>query len=268
MTDNKKILSMMKFSEPMSAHTTFKIGGPADIWAQPEDEESLAGILALCRQDGIRVIVAGNGSNLLVKDRGIKGCVINLSSDVFKKIKIEGNTVIAGSGLGIPRLLNVLSNNGLSGIEFMAGIPATVGGALAMNAGGKNRILNYVEETSVLEKDIILSARIRLELSNKEEIRNRINKYLQEKREKQELDSPSAGCIFKNPEGNSAGKLIDLSGLKGRSVGGAMVSTRHANFIINTGGACCDDVLRLMDIVRDRVKKDHGIALEPEIEVL
>ena len=291
MTSNRKILSMMKSAEPMSKHTTFRIGGPADIWAQPEDEGSLAEILALCRQDGIRVVVVGNGSNLLVKDSGIRSCVINLNTSSFKNIKVDDNLVSVGAGLGLQKLLSALCEKGLSGLEPLAGIPATVGGALAMNAGGKACIGDLVEDITAiddkgrvvdltksgpifryrgwnLEKYIILRATLRFEKSNAVRIRDTIRQHLSEKIEKQELDKPSAGCVFKNPEGDSAGRLIDASGLKGRKVGGAAVSTKHANFIINAGNAACSDVLKLIDLIRDKVKKDHGIALETEIRVI
>ena len=290
-TPNEKFLSMMKFCEPMSGHTTFRIGGPVDIWAQPDDLDSLIETLNLCRQDNIRVLVVGNGSNLLVKDSGVKACIINLDRDAFKNIKIEDNIITVGSGFGISSLLNILSDKGLSGIEFLAGIPATVGGALAMNAGGDKWISNCVEEVTVmdlrgginvltknniafkyrnsgLEKYIVLSARFKLEKSDKDSIRDNIKKYFYEKLKKQELDKPSAGCVFKNPKGDSAGRLIDASGFKGKNVSGAFISTKHANFIINSGNATCDDVLKLMDVVKDKVKKDHGVELEPEIKVL
>jgi len=289
--NSNNILSMMKFCEPMARHTTFRIGGPVDIWAQPQDNQSLNEIIDLCRQDGIPFYVVGNGSNLLVKDQGIKGCVINFNTDSFKTIKTEDVYVTVGAGCELARLLNVLSENGLCGLEFLAGIPATVGGALAMNAGWtKAQIGDFVEEVTVmdnkgclltlqkkeiifayrncsLDKYIILSAKLKLEKSSKNEVSDRIKKYITEKRIKQELDKPSAGCIFKNPTGDSAGRLIDVSGLKGAAVGGAMVSNKHANFIINNGNATCKDVLNLIEVVRDKVKKDHGIHLEEEIKI-
>lgn len=290
-TYSEKLLSMMKFCEPMAGHTTFRIGGPADIWAQPVDLDSLAEILNLCRQDNIQVLAVGNGSNLLIKDKGVKACVINFDAGAFKNINIEDNVVTAGSGLCLSKLLNILSDKGLSGIEFLAGIPATVGGALVTNAGGDKWISERVEEVTVMDlkgqvsvlnksdiafryrssslrKYIVLSAKFRFEKSDRDCIRDNIKKCFSEKLNKQELDKPSAGCVFKNPKGDSAGRLIDASGLKGRNVGGAFVSTKHANFIINSGKATCDDVLKLMDIVRDSVKKDHKVELEPEIKVI
>ena len=287
-TRNEKILSMIKFGELMSKHTTFKIGGPVDIWAQPEDMESLSEILNLCRQDNLPVMAIGNGSNLLIKDKGFKACVINMGADNFKGIKIDDNSVTVGAGFNLPKLLNALCEKGLSGLESLAGIPATVGGALAMNASGigdfvqavtavdKNgQIVNLEKKGLIfryrgsnLEKYIILKAKLKLKNSGTKAIRDKMKGYLSEKIKKQELSKPSAGCVFKNPEGDSAGRLIDASGLKGKNVNGAFVSTKHANFIINMGNARCDDVLKLMDIVRGKVKKDHGISLEPEIKVL
>lgn len=298
---NKKLLSMMKFCEPMAMHTTFKIGGPADIWAQPSDMGSLAEIVNLCKQDGIPTFVVGNGSNLLVSDKGIAGCVLNLNREGFGDIGIDGVTVKAGAGLPVTRLLAGLCDNELSGLEFLAGIPATVGGALVTNAGGrwqaangKRRMANigdFVEQVTVLdragqvkdldkkqlifryrgsnlEKYIVLKARLKLQRGDKKIILRLTKEYLAQKRQRQELDKPSAGCIFKNPPGDSAGRVIELSGLKGKRIGGAMVSERHANFIINAGRASCGDVLSLMDAIRKKVKIDHGILLEPEIRVL
>jgi len=289
--EKQKILSMLRFCEPMHKHTTFRIGGPCDIWAGPQDLESLSEILKLCRYDSIPVMAVGNGSNLLVKDKGLKACLINLGSDSFKDIKIEDDVVKAGAGLSLTKMLNILCDNGLGGFEFLTGIPATVGGALAMNAGGSASISDFVEQVTVidqkgqisdlekkelvfryrwsnLEKYIILRAKFKLKKSSHSDVRDKMKKYLAEKVEKQELDKPSAGCVFKNPEGDSAGRLIDASGLKGKNVGDAVISRKHANFIINKGNARCEDVLRLMDIIRDKVKKDHGVELEPEIKVL
>lgn len=275
----------------MSKHTTFKIGGPADIWAQPDSLGPLTEIIDLCRRDCIPISVTGNGSNLLVKDKGMNGCVLNLGAGYFKDINIEDTLVTAGAGIESPRLLNALCENGLSGLESLAGIPATLGGMLVMNAGGKPSIGDFVQEVTVLdkrgslvdldkkeiifryrgsdlEKYIVVAAKLKLQKSTKQEVSKKIRECLQEKKLKQELDKPSAGCMFKNPQGDSAGRLIDASGLKGRNVGGAFVSTKHANFIINAGSAKCGDVLKLMDVIRDKVKKDHGIELEPEVKVL
>jgi len=293
MISNEKILSMFKFCEPMHKHTTFKIGGPCDIWAEPHDLESLNEILNICRQDGIRVMVVGNGSNLLIKDKGVNACIISLNSVAFKDIKIDDYIVSVGAGCSLSKLLNVLCENGLSGMEFLAGIPASVGGALVMNAGdGRDlQISDVVEEVTVidlkgqinvlkekelvfryrgsnLEKYIVLKASLRLERSNAVHVRDKIRSCMSEKIEKQELDKPSAGCVFKNPAGDSAGRVIDLSGFKGKNVNDAFVSKKHANFIINAGNAKCADVLKLMDLVRDKVKKDHGVELEPEIKIL
>jgi len=291
MIHNEKILSMMRFCEPMYKHTTFRIGGPCDIWAVPEDLESLSEILKLCIRDGIPVMAVGNGSNLLVKDQGLKVCLINLDAGSFKDIRIEGDAAEAGAGISLTRMLNILCDNGLGGLEFLSGIPATVGGALAMNAGGGTSIGDSVEQVTVidrkgqisdlkknelvfryrwsnLEKYIILKAKFKLKKSSHSDVRGKMNKYLAEKVQNQELDKPSAGCVFKNPENDSAGRLIDASGLKGKNVGDAAISSKHANFIINTGNARCEDVLELINIVRDKVKKDYNIELEPEIKIL
>ena len=291
------ILSMMKFCEPMASHTTFKIGGEADIWAQPADLDAAIQIMNLCKNDGIKIFVVGNGSNLLVKDAGIRGCVLNLDTEYFRGVKIADTAVTAGAGLGLSRLLNILYNKSLSGLEFLAGIPASVGGALAMNAGWqakgqeKTQLAEFVEEVTVmddkgkvldlprneivfryrgwnLEKYIIIKAKLRLNKIDKGEILKKTKDFLNSKRVNQEFDKPSAGCIFKNPSGDSAGRLIDISGLKGARVGDAVVSNKHANFIINVDKAKCSDVLKLMDIIQKKVKKDHGVLLEPEIRIL
>jgi UDP-N-acetylmuramate dehydrogenase len=287
----------MKFCEPMAGHTTFGIGGPVDIWAQPADFDSLREILFLCRQDGIRLFTVGNGSNILVKDKGLTGCVLNLNSQHFKGVDIDGTTVTAGAGIELPRLLTLLGKEGLSGLEFLVGIPATLGGAIAMNAGWaakgceKSEIGDFVHQVtvmddkgrvSVLGKDkigfryrssnlegyIILGARLRLSKADKKLISEKTMGYLEHKRSAQELDAPSAGCIFKNPDNDSAGRLIDVSGLKGKRIGGAVVSAKHANFIINAGNATCDDVLSLMDIIRRKVKEDHKVELQTEVKIL
>lgn len=313
MIEKKALLSMMKFSEPMARHTTFRIGGPADIWAEPADLICLKEIMDLCKEEGLPVFIVGNGSNLLVKDSGVKGCVLNLNADAFKGIGIAGSLAKAGAGLKLAMFLNALCKEGLSGLEFLAGIPATVGGALTMNAGGvygrvKKQIGEFAEEVTVmdkngqvfnlgkdeiifryrgsnLEKYIVLGAKFKLKKIGKKEVSGRLKGYLAEKIARQELNSPSAGCIFKNPPADSsgrpayaasldklglasAGRLIDLSGLKGKRVGDAMVSTKHANFIINAGRASCSDVLALIDIIKKKVKKDHGVLLETEIRIL
>jgi len=295
-----ELLSTVKFAELMSGHTTFQIGGPADLWVVPRDLDELKDIIKLCRENSTPVYVIGNGSNLLIKDKGIRGCVLTLSEDSFKRIEIKDDLVTVGAGFKIGKLLGVLFQNGLGGLEFLAGIPATIGGALVMNAGwretgpdtqNKTQIGDFLEEITVLDENgqmlnlakkdimfryrgwnlrdyIVLEAKLKLVKSDKNEISEKIKNNLILKRKKQELAKPSAGCIFKNPEHDSAGRLIDVSGLKGRHVGGAMVSTKHANFIINIGKAKCEDVLRLMDIVCEKVKKDHGVFLDPEVKIL
>ncbi len=306
--NKQPILSELRFCEPMSRHTTFKIGGPVDIWAQPQDLASLGQILGLCQEEHIKVFAVGNGSNLLIGDEAIKACFINLNAENFKQLDIRGDTVTAGSGLAVPALLNALAGQGLSGMEFLAGVPASVGGALVSNAGGsyscrpsgaysggpsgaRKEIADLVVEAAVmnkngeiftlskkdiifryrgcsLEKFIVLKVKMRLARSAKGKVLGGIKGYLKQKSINQELGLPSAGCIFKNPQGDSAGRLIDASGLKGARVGDAVVSHKHANFIINTGRAACRDVLALMGIIRKKVKKDHGVLLESEIKIL
>ena len=276
--------------EPMSAHTTFKIGGAADIMITVNSVDELKTAVGACQDCGIPLMILGNGSNLLVSDDGIEGAVIVLDG-AFKEITVDGDTITAGAGAKLSKLCTVALDEGLSGLEFAYGIPGTVGGAMYMNAGAyggemKDVVLSVTAltadgevrefpagclqlgyRTSVFKTngDIILFSEYQLHKGDQESIRSRMDDVMDRRRTKQPLEFPSAGSVFKRPEGAFAGTLIEQCGLKGKTVGGAQVSEKHAGFIINIGGATCDDVMNLVKLVQDTVKTETGYYLEREI---
>lgn len=273
-------------NEPMSKHTTFKTGGTADFLVIPQNKEELIDLLKL---DAKKTII-GNGSNLLVKDGGIRGLVIKTTG--LKNYKIEGEYIIAESGLSLSKLSNIAKDNSLTGLEFACGIPGTLGGAVMMNAGAYGgEMSNIVRETEFadiygnvlytsnhefgyrksifMDKSyIVLESKIRLEKGNKEEIEAKMKELMQKRNEKQPINMPSAGSTFKRPEGYFAGKLIEDAGLKGYKIGGAEVSTLHAGFIINSGNATSEDILNLIKYVQDKVKEKFDVTLEPEVRII
>ena len=277
-------------NEPMSAHTTFKIGGAADILITVGNLSELQTVISACKDCGMPYMILGNGSNLLVSDKGIEGAVIALDGD-FKEISVESETVTAGAGAKLSRLCTVAMEHSLSGLEFAYGIPGTVGGAMYMNAGayggemkdvalsvtalspdGSVREVPAAEmalgyRTSIFKTngDIILFAKYNLHTGDKSAIKAQMEDIMGRRKSKQPLEYPSAGSVFKRPEGAFAGTLIEQCGLKGKIVGGAQVSEKHAGFIINVGGATCDDVMELVKLVQDTVKAETGYILEREI---
>lgn len=287
----KSLKGKVSLAEPLKMHTTFKIGGAAKVFIEPKDAQDLKTLLVSAQGKKLNFLIIGAGSNLLINDNGVKNPVIKLSNPSFKRIFLEGDTIVAGAGCSLNSLLKKAQGYSLSALEFLAGIPGTVGGALIMNAGipGKN-IGDLVEDITVMDyngsvkkinkvkaafeyrasglsKYIVLSARLKLFRSNEEKIALAIKNYFIQRKVKQELTLPSAGCIFKNPPKDSAGRLIDLCGLKGRMIGGACVSVKHANFIVNTGEAKAKDVLALMEVIGQEVKNKFNIILEPEIKI-
>lgn len=277
-------------SSLLSAFTTLKVGGPADTIAFPRDAEEASMLVRDCASRGELWRVLGCGSNLLVADAGVRGTVIHTRH--LRTCRIEsGGRVVAGAGLPTSTLLSETRRAGLGGLECVVGYPATVGGAARMNAGGRwgetgARIESVIvvdeageirEMTrdeccfgyrkSALGRFVVAEVVFRLPEVDPAEYRRTIEDIHAQKSAAQPLGDPSAGCMFRNPEGNSAGRLIDAAGLKGRTRGGAMVSTVHGNFIVNRGGATCDDVLRLRDEVRDEVLSRFGVELEGEVEV-
>lgn len=276
-------------AEPMSRHTTFKIGGNADIFVKVKNETELKTVLDLISEYNAPYFILGKGSNLLVSDKGIEGVVISL--DGIDNIKIDGDTVVCGAGASLRSLCIAAQKASLSGLEFAYGIPGTVGGALYMNAGayggemsqvvvsaiavdcnGNVQNLNLSEmnlgyRTSVFKNTdlIITSVTFKLKQGNAGEIKAAMDDIFARRKDKQPLEYPSAGSTFKRPEGYFAGALIEKNNLKGVSVGGAQVSEKHAGFVINTGNATCCDVLSLIEKVQNTIKAADGVDLEPEV---
>jgi len=286
----------VRFEEPMSAHTSLRIGGPAEIMAFPEDPMSLKNILLAAKREQVPVFIFGGGTNLLVSDEGIEGLVIALKT--FNKIEFTRETndknavLYVGAGAPLAKLISFAQKNGCRGIEALAGIPGFWGGAVYMNAGsfgvevkdvlvsvalmdmnGEIRLLkkdqlNFSYRTSNLpESSIILSANVSLKRDTSDEILKRIKEFLNRKRASQPLSEPSAGCVFKNPSVGAAGRLIEAAGCKEMRIGDAEVSAVHANYFINKGKATCVDFIALMEKVKERVKEDSGVVLEPEIKI-
>ena len=278
-------------NEPMASHTTFRIGGPADYFVMPETVEELRDILALCKEEGLPYFILGNGSNLLVGDKGFRGVVIQLYKN-FDGLSIEGTRVTAKSGAMLIRVAKEAGKAGLTGLEFASGIPGTIGGAMVMNAGAYGgEMKDVVTAVTVLTKDgdiktltgsemnfryrgsvvedegyIVLETVMELKEGNLEEIQARIDELSLQRRTKQPIEYPSAGSTFKRPEGHFAGKLIQDTNLRGYQVGGAQVSEKHCGFVINAGGATAADVMQLMQDVSDKVNAQFGVTLEPEVK--
>lgn len=277
------------FNEPLNKHTTIKIGGPAKIWVEPADINELKEVLRDINNKGLWYRVIGNGSNVLVKDKGVPWVVIKLTN--FKELTADGSIIRTGSGVGLGELIKFSTEHNFSGLEFLAGIPGTVGGAIKTNAGAFGKdiagVLKEVEvidrygkiykipkdeiefgyrHSSIKEDNIIFGAIFCLRPGMAEEININVKTILGKRRNKFSVDYPNAGSIFKNPKGLIAGEFIDKLGLKGTSCGKAMISRRHANIIVNLGGAKALDVEKLINYVRDKVYKETGINLELEIE--
>ena len=280
-------------NEPLAAHCTFKIGGPAQLFVQPQTEQQLCSAAALCKEQAVRYYLLGNGSNILFADEGFAGVVIDISA-LGSDIAVEGNMLTAGAGVRLVALCRAALEHGLSGLEFAYGIPGTVGGAVYMNAGAyggemKNvlTVVRYltaegkVVQASAAELDLsyrhsifeenggcILSAQFALQPGNAADIRAKMDELMAKRVDKQPLDKPSAGSTFKRPAGAFAAALIDQCGLRGFRHGGAAVSDKHCGFVVNLGGATCADVLALCDEVRAIVKEKTGYELEKEIRVV
>lgn len=285
--ESKRVL----VNEPMKNHTTFKVGGPADIFAKVQTKEELEYILQIAKEQEIPVTIIGNGSNVLVTDKGIRGIVIKLD---FKEYKLEDNIFTTGAGVLLPKLARIAQDNELSGLEFACGIPASLGGAIYMNSGAygeqiSDKILQvtFIDENLLVrtikkqevgfdyrksifqEKNwIIISAKLQLEKGNKQEISKKMEEYLASRKDKQPLNMPSAGSVFKRGENYISAKLIDECGLKGYNIGGAEISTKHAGFIVNKGNATAKDILDLIDVAKQKVEEKTNKDLELEIRVL
>ena len=283
---------VIRTEEPMSKHTTFRIGGAAEVFAAPDARE-LPQLLAMAKGADVPVTVIGNGSNLLVGDRGIRGLVIEIG-ERMSEVRIEGTILVAGAGALLSKAAQTAAAAGLGGLEFAAGIPGSVGGAVVMNAGAYGgemkdvlqsvKVLTEEGELLVLtteelelgyrhscvpeRKYIVVEATMELSAKPEEEIRAYMAELRAKRIEKQPLEYPSAGSTFKRPEGYFAGKLIMDAGLRGYTVGGAQVSEKHCGFVINKGGATAADVRQLMQDVHDRVKEQFDVELEPEVKMI
>lgn len=277
--------------EPMSRHTTFRVGGPADYFVLPQSEEMLAAAVALAVEEGVPYYILGNGSNLLVGDKGYRGMMIQIYRGM-DEVRVDQEQIYAEAGTSLARLAANAQKASLTGLEFASGIPGTLGGAVMMNAGayggemkqvlvsvrvltpeGEVRELPASElelgyRTSIFakNKDIILSAVMKLEKGDSEQIRTYMEELKRRRTEKQPLEYPSAGSTFKRPEGYFAGKLIEDAGLRGFSVGGAQVSEKHCGFVINKDNATAADIVSLMEQVAERVERQAGVRLVPEVK--
>ena len=273
-------------NEPMKKHTTFRIGGPADIFAAPESIEEIEAVCRFAKEEGIPLFVLGNGSNLLVADDGMDGIVLQIYKN-YSGIEVNGN-----EGTLLSSTSKAALNEELTGFEFAGGIPGTFGGAVVMNAGAYGgEMVQVLKEVKVLTKDgeiktlkaeelelgyrtsnvlkneyVVLEGVIALEKGNKEEIKTKMDEYALARKTKQPLEYPSAGSTFKRPEGYFAGKLIQDAGLKGYQVGDAQVSEKHSGFVINRGNATAADVMQLISDVADKVKEQFGVTMEPEVK--
>jgi UDP-N-acetylmuramate dehydrogenase len=280
--------------ESLANHTTMKIGGPADILVEPSSVEGLEITIKYIKEFGVKWRAIGRGSNLLVSDQGIEGVVIKLGEGL-DSLEVNGTEIIVGGGYPLIKLATVLSRKGLSGLEFAAGIPGSVGGAVYMNAGAhksdmsqivkkahvlledgtfewlSNDMLNYSYRTSVLQKErpgICLEAILQLEQGNTEEIKAELQKNKDYRRDTQPYKHPCAGSIFRNPLPQYAGQLIEEAGLKGHQIGGAQVSTMHGNFIVNKDQATATDVLDLITFIQKTIKEKYNVNLHTEVEII
>ena len=279
--------------ELMKKHTTFRIGGPADYYLCPHSAKEIQQIVEICREERIPYFILGNGSNLLVSDQGYRGVVIQLWKNV-SDILVEGCRIRAKAGASLAKIAGEALEEGLTGMEFAAGIPGTLGGAVVMNAGAyggemkdilqealvmdeqgeiftlKKEELHLGYRTSIIKEKgyIVLAAALELKPGDRKEIKEKMDELKQRRVEKQPLDMPSAGSTFKRPEGYFAGKLIMDAGLRGFSVGGAQISEKHCGFVVNTGKATANDVLTLIREVQKRVRDKFGVELETEVKFL
>lgn len=282
----------IKLDELMKKHTTFKVGGPADILVYPSTYEMVKKVIAACKANNVEYFLMGNGSNLIVKDGGFRGVVIKV--DRLNEIKVSDSFVTAQCGAILSSVAKAALENSLTGLEFASGIPGYIGGAVAMNAGAYGGEMSHVlekvlvinNENNIIELTIdelelgyrtsailkygyiVLETTMRLTQGDKDEIKTRMNELAVQRRTKQPLEYPSAGSTFKRPVGYFAGKLIQDAGLRGASVGGAQVSEKHSGFVINTGDATASDILNLIKHVQDEVYKQFGVELHTEVRII
>jgi UDP-N-acetylmuramate dehydrogenase len=287
-----EIRGEVRFKEPLSFHTSLRIGGPADIFVVPQDVDDIRHALLFAEREQLPVEVIGGGNNLLVRDRGIRGVVVKLAG-CLGRAEFRGEEALAGAGASLSALIREAAALNLGGVECLVGIPATIGGALAMNAGTPDGwIGDFVSAVYFLHADgtlgefkptegafayrqfnhppgaTLIGCRLRLQRRPQAEIQRDIKVRLKQKKATQPLALASAGCVWKNPPHDVAARLVEKVGLKGKRLNGAEISSKHANFIVNRGGAAAADVLALMDMTRERVHAQFGLTLEPEIRIM
>ena len=298
-TQRRGLLEIMgeniQFDRAMSEYTTFRIGGKADAICFVQGLGELQQVFSYLNKEKIPYLLVGKGSNLLVRDGGFKGAVIIMRGQLatIKQHEKNDRMVLAGGGLTLRDLVRFCSQRGLGGLEFLSGIPGTVGGAVTMNAGAFGRAMGDVvqqvdlvtpegeftsknrsdltfsyRESSIQEGSLVVRASLQCSQETSEIVSGRVAEYLTRRKLAQPLDYPSAGSVFRNPSNDHAGRLIEQAGLKGKKIGGAMISPKHANYIVNTGGAQAEDILRLMEMAKEKVREATGVELEPEIKVV
>ncbi len=282
------------FHAPMSEHTTFKIGGEADLLIFPSSAEEVSRIFKLIELFSLPCVILGNGSNVLVRDKGIRGVVVKFTEKFFGGMRCEGQRLIVCAGAKLKDVATFAAENSLTGLEFACGIPGSIGGAIFMNAGAYDgEMKNTVASVKAVTRDgelvefsgaaldlhyrhsifqenghAICEVELILQRGNIDDIKNKMTDFTERRESKQPLDMPSAGSTFKRPKGKFAGTLIDTAGLKGLRIGGAMVSEKHAGFVVNTGNATAQDVLALIEEVKRRVCEAHGVTLSPEVRII
>ena len=282
---------IVRQDEPLAMHTWFQLGGPAEYFAEPEDVDQLIALIQRCRQEGVPVRLLGGGSNILVRDEGAPGMVVRLTANAFGAIRVQGQSIVAGGGATLGRVITTAVHRGLAGLETLIGVPGTLGGALHGNAGTRSGdVGQWASQATVITQDgevfqrgrddlvfeyhqssldelVILEAEFQLEEDDPRELARRMQKHWIVKKAAQPMGHQCAGCVFRNPRGASAGELIDEAGLKGTRIGGAVVSDRHANFIVAEPECTSQDVLRLIDLVRGQVHERLDEELERELEI-
>lgn len=284
--------SVVRCNEPLAKRTTLRVGGPAEVFVEPASEADLAAVLQLCARRGESFFVLGRGSNLLVRDGGIRGVVISLAHAFFSAVTIDGERIRCGAGAKLKQVAIDAKRAGLTGVEFLEGIPGSVGGALRMNAGAMGgetfqvvesiRVMDHAGNArdlaaheikadyrccAVLKTHLALGAILKCRVATREEVEQRMSSFSTKRWDSQPA-APSAGCCFKNPPTIPAGKLVDELGLKGTKIGGAMVSFEHGNFITNDGTATARNVLDLIDLIKTKAKAARGIDLHTEVEIV
>lgn len=283
----------LKLQEMMKEHTTFRVGGPAELFLQPKDAEELRNAIEILRKYEVPVMVIGNGSNLLVRDKGIRGAVIQIYHRM-SGVEVQGETLLVKGGTLLSTVAAKAAEEGLTGLEFASGIPGSIGGAVVMNAGAYGgEMKDVLVSVDVLTKEleiktipveelelgyrhsivpeagyIVLGAKLKLTKGDPAAIRSRMTELAEQRREKQPLQYPSAGSTFKRPTGYFAGKLVQDAGLKGKTIGGAQVSEKHSGFLINIGGATAQDILDLIAFCQKEVQEQFGVTLETEVKIV